>query len=382
MSPTTLSLPVAPLTATQSWQVQEVSDLDEFLGLCRHLERHHPTPFQHSHWLKHWYQNLGQACNVQPLMLRVRQAGEAADTLLLPLVRRRVGRCTFVEFADRGVTDYTGPLMRVGVTFDIDSSRTLWAALKAALPGCDVLHLHKLLPNQGQQANPLALALPVQPCALFGNQFTVLEDYEQWLISLGKRNRKEFERQWRVFTRYEAARLVCAQSVDEGLAMLRQLAAMQHLRRTETPGYFLDQPAFTNFYEDFLREHLPTGRCVVTALMVGDEMISGLLSVFDGHRFTMLRVAMGSEAWKPCAPGKLLLERSIRLMHARGCREFDFAIGDYTHKRAFDTRPLPLLDVTVALSWRGLPSQWAWWLKATLKRQPQLLRLAHRLRRP
>jgi CelD/BcsL family acetyltransferase involved in cellulose biosynthesis len=169
--------------------------------------------------------------------------------------------------------------------------------------------------------------------------------------------------------------------VEEGLAMLRQLAAMQHQRRTETPGYFLDRPEYVDFYECFLRDNLLSGRCVVTALMVGNEMISGLYSVFDGHRFTMLRVAMGAEVWKPCAPGKLLLERSVRHMHGLGCRAFDFAIGDYAHKRAFDTQPVPLLDATVALSWRGLPIQWAWQGKALIKRQPRLLSLVRRLRR-
>ena len=56
------------------------------------------------------------------------------------------------------------------------------------------------------------------------------EVYADWMQRLGKHVRKEFERQWRVFTRHADARFVRATTVDEGLHLLRQLAALQDLR--------------------------------------------------------------------------------------------------------------------------------------------------------
>ena len=38
-----------------------------------------------------------------------------------------------------------------------------------------------------------------------------------------------------------------------------------------------------------------------------------------------------------------------------GVREFDFSIGNYAYKRRFGVTRLPLVDVSAALSWRGMP---------------------------
>jgi CelD/BcsL family acetyltransferase involved in cellulose biosynthesis len=95
----------------------------------------------------------------------------------------------------------------------------------------------------------------------------------------------------------------------------------------------------------------------------------------------MLRVAMAGEAWRACAPGKLLLERSIAHMHASGCREFDFAIGDYRHKKVFMTTPLPLREACVALSLRGQPHRLHWGLKQAVKSRPSLRAFAELIRR-
>jgi CelD/BcsL family acetyltransferase involved in cellulose biosynthesis len=42
-------------------------------------------------------------------------------------------------------------------------------------------------------------------------------------------------------------------------------------------------------------------------------------------------------------------------LHRDGVREFDFSIGNYTYKRRFGVTRIPLVDLSAALSWRGLP---------------------------
>jgi CelD/BcsL family acetyltransferase involved in cellulose biosynthesis len=42
-------------------------------------------------------------------------------------------------------------------------------------------------------------------------------------------------------------------------------------------------------------------------------------------------------------------------LHRDGVRNFDFSIGNYAYKRRFGVAPLPLVDITAALSWRGMP---------------------------
>ena len=42
-------------------------------------------------------------------------------------------------------------------------------------------------------------------------------------------------------------------------------------------------------------------------------------------------------------------------LHEEGVRHFDLSIGNYDYKRRFGAKPLPLTDVSIALSWRGAP---------------------------
>ncbi len=61
-----------------------------------------------------------------------------------------------------------------------------------------------------------------------------------------------------------------------------------------------------------------------------------------------------------------------------GCRVFDFTIGDYAHKRRFEVSRVPLVDLTVALSARGLPRLGRDRAKVFVKRRPALARTARR----
>ena len=377
----TLDLPISGIYAHMPWRVDRLDDPEDFVQRCQRLQGSGPALFQHSSWLRSWYACLGQQDGVEPLLLSARPVGAQADALLIPLVKRREGLLTVVEHADGGITDYNAPVMREGSRFSGGDARALWAELRCALQGCDVLRLDKLAAGSGAQANPWLLMLPTRASELFGNRFRAHERYADWMTHIGKHARKEFERCWRVFNRSPDARFVMASHVDEGLALLRQLASLQHARQAETPGYRLAEPAYASFYEHFLRHNLDSGRCVMTALMDGEQMVAGLLSVFDGERFTMLRIAMAGEPWKACAPGKLLLERSIHAMHQRGCREFDFAIGDYQHKKAFCTTPYPLHQACVPLSLKGRAYHLGWQLKHAAKAHPRLLASARTLSR-
>jgi CelD/BcsL family acetyltransferase involved in cellulose biosynthesis len=69
----------------------------------------------------------------------------------------------------------------------------------------------------------------------------------------------------------------------------------------------------------------------------------------------MVRISNAGEKWSNCSPGRLIIERTMAALHKDGVREFDFSIGNYAYKRRFGVAPLPLVDITAALSWRGVP---------------------------
>ncbi|OAF05182.1 hypothetical protein AYJ54_22285 [Bradyrhizobium centrolobii] len=65
-------------------------------------------------------------------------------------------------------------------------------------------------------------------------------------------------------------------------------------------------------------------------------------------------------------------------LHAQGVRRFDLSIGNHDYKRRFGAVPLPLTDVSVALSWRGLPYVLRDHAAQGLRRHPRLAAYAAR----
>lgn len=63
-------------------------------------------------------------------------------------------------------------------------------------------------------------------------------------------------------------------------------------------------------------------------------------------------------------------------LHAEGVRRFDLSIGNQDYKRRFGAERVPLTDVSVALSWRGLPYAWRDHAAQGLRRCPALAAFA------
>ena len=111
---------------------------------------------------------------------------------------------------------------------------------------------------------------------------------------------------------------------------------------------------------------------MVSALTVGEEVVATLLGIRRGARYTMVRISNAGEKWSNCSPGRLIIERTMAALHQDGVREVDFSIGNYAYKRRFGVTRFPLVDITAALGWRGLPYAWRDRAVQKLHRHPRL----------
>jgi CelD/BcsL family acetyltransferase involved in cellulose biosynthesis len=111
---------------------------------------------------------------------------------------------------------------------------------------------------------------------------------------------------------------------------------------------------------------------VLSALTAGEEVVATLLGIRVGSRYVMVRISNAGEKWSNCSPGRLIIERTMAALHRDGVRQFDFSVGNYAYKRRFGVAPLPLADITAALSWRGLPHAWRDRAVHELRRHPRL----------
>jgi len=366
----------APSTPAGGFVAHASTDVEQFLSLWQSSRFAPPSAFQTAGWLRSWYATLGQIPGNTPVCVTVRHGEQ--PVILLPLVASRQGGISVVSFADEGVTDYNAALCGPVASDDIPA---LWTALRTALAGHDLLSIDKMMASPGDQPNPLAAAIPVQPCEMFGNYMLVDEDFDQWHRSLTKGVRKEFERTWRVFTRDPDCRFERITDPAKAEEFFEELEAQQRQRMAHAGDrYVLDKAPWRAMYQTRMREGLADGSVVLTALTCRGELVAGLYGICDGARYVALRITYAGEAWKHCVPGKLLLERTVHHLHGQGVRYIDFAIGDYFHKRVFGVSHTPLVDACVALSVKGVPKMLAWRFRRLLKRQQKLVALVRSLR--
>jgi CelD/BcsL family acetyltransferase involved in cellulose biosynthesis len=267
---------------------------------------------------------------------------------------------------------------------DAMAARLLWRDLLAALKripgGADLVRLRKMPVDLDGRPNPLALLDGANPCSLNGNVVTTGDDFDAYRYSLERTVRKELERSWRVFTRNPAATFKIAADRIEALWILATMEVQQGTRMQHLGlNFVLNEETCAAFYRNLVGENLRSGYAVLSALTVGDEVVATLLGIRSGSRYVMVRISNAGEKWSNCSPGRLIIERTMAALHKDGVRSFDFSIGNYAYKRRFGVAPLPLADITAALSWRGMPYVLRDRAVRELRRHPRLAALVGRV---
>ena len=318
------------------------------------------TPFQHPQWVAAWYGAFAETRGIVPLIAVITEAATGERAALLPLILRQQDGLRIVEFADLGLTDYNAPLLGPAAPRDIRSARRMWRDLLAALRklpgGADLIRLRKLPLDLDGRPNPLAILDAAGPCSLNGNLLITGEDYDAWRYQLERTARKELERSWRVFTRHPGAGFRLAADAAEALTFLATTEVQQGTRMQSLGlNFILNEAGCADFYRSLVRDGVAGGYAVVAALTAGEEIVATLLGIRTGPRYVMIRISNAGGQWSNCSPGRLIIERTMAALHEDGVREFDFSIGNYAYKRRFGVARTPLVDLSAALSWRGVP---------------------------
>ena len=228
------------------------------------------------------------------------------------------------------------------------------------------------------RVNPLSL-LTTSACALNGNVVTTGDDYDVWRFTLERTVRKELERSWRVFTRDPTTSFRVVTDQMQAQALLATMEVQQESRMAGLGLQFvLNADTASRFYRNLVAE-TGNGFVVLTALMAGDDVVAILLGIRDGDRYVMIRISNAGERWSNCSPGRLIIERTMAMLNADGIRHFDFSIGNYAYKRRFGVTLIPLVDLTVALTWRGWPHATRAFAAQWLQRHPRIDRKLRRV---
>lgn len=341
------------------FRVELIRDWDEAVAkLEGAMAQGRATPFQNRHWLGAWYRSFASSEAVRPLIVVVSDIGSRDVVAILPLCVRMQRGLRIAEFA--GSADYNAPILGPAATGSPEETAAWWRHLcreLARLPGgCDLVRFRKMPAAMAGWTNPLAALAGVQPSALTGHLVQVGDDYDAYRYSLEKTVRKELERSWRVFAKHDGAEFRQVHDIDAALRTFTALEAQQSARMHDLgQAYSLDDDNSAAFHRELIVRGLADGYVVVTALTAGEEVVATLLGIRTGAHYVMVRISNAGKAWSNCSPGRLVIERTMAMLHADGVRTFDFSVGSYDYKRRFGVSDVALVDLTAALSWRGWP---------------------------
>jgi len=337
----------------------------------------HRTAFQHGYWLDAWYAAFH---GVPPLIAVITDAATGRDIAIVPMfshVRRGI---RIVEFADLDVSDNNAPILACDASFDAAGAQAIGAAfvkgLRALPDRFDLLRLKKLPAYVGAKPNPLVSLGRLGSCSLNGNLVLTGDDYADYQASI---KRMQMPRCWRVFSRHAGARFEIATDVTRAYELLDVIDIQQHERMQQLGLRFVlnDEP-HARFYRDVARQGVAEGYAVISALVCDEGIVATTFGVRYGATYYLLRIGHAGKPWANCSPGLLVTERTMAALHAQGVRRFDLSIGNHDYKRRFGAEPVPLTDVSVALSWRGLPFVMRDHAAQGLRRHPRLAALAAR----
>ncbi|MBH5400515.1 GNAT family N-acetyltransferase [Bradyrhizobium sp. CNPSo 4010] len=335
------------------------------------------TAFQHADWLGAWY---GAFVDVAPLIAVISDAATGKDIAVVPMIHHVRRGIRIVEFPDLGVSDNNAPILARDAALDAGATdainKALIGALRALPDRLDLLRLKKMPAEVGGKPNPLVALGRIGSSSLNGNLVLMGDDYDDYQAAI---KRLQMPRGWRVFSRHAGARFEIAADVARAHELLDVMDLQQQARMQKLGSRFvLNDATHARFYREVVRRGLAEGHVMVSALVCDEGVVATAFGVRHGATYILLRISHAGDQWSSCSPGLLIIERTMAALHALGVRRFDLSIGNQAYKRRFGAARATLTDVSVALSWRGLPFAWRDHAAQGLRRCPKLAALAAR----
>lgn len=347
------------------YEIETWSDIEPIRSRWKAIESSGAsTPFQSYAWVSALLQSVGRSFDAEPhiVIVKDRKAGE--DLMLIPLVRRRAQLLQFLEIPDFKVSDYNSPIISRSIASDTSRVAEVWDAVIRSLPKSDILYLQKIPQILSDVPNPLVGLKGFRPECYSSWQLALDENFaELEKKTLSSSGRREIRRRTRRLEELGALRYVIPASEVERKALFDVLRQQRQSRFASLGrDNILTSPAHSSFYDLLLQSEFDQDVLTVHGLKVGDEVIATVFGLYWQKRFYMLMITMASGDCQKLAPGIVMIWRLIAHLHAKGCRTFDFTIGDEPYKRQLGATNCTLSEYFRARSPIGAPYALGLWL--------------------
>jgi CelD/BcsL family acetyltransferase involved in cellulose biosynthesis len=349
------------------------------------------TVFQTFEWLDAWHRHVGIRSGVRPAIVVGR--GAAGEILfLIPLAVRHTGLARELAFLGSDLCDYNAPLLaplfsdRVGRP----DFPALWREIARQLQDhprlhYDLVNLSKMPETVGAQNNPmLSLAVTAHPS---GAYLAHLDgDWESFYTAKRSSTTRRRDRTKRKrLAELGEVQLVTPQGKDEVTATLDTLMA-QKARAFARMGVanLFARSGYAEFYRAIATEPASSQMVHVSRLDVGRMPAATNFGLIHRGCYYHLLASYGDGEASRFGPGAAHLHDLMRIAIERGCRIFDFTIGDEPYKRDWSDTELKLYDHISFVSLRGAlvaaPLMALRRVKRAIKQTPALWALASKAR--
>ena len=345
------------------------------------------TPFQSFAWLSAWQRHVGALTGTRPAIIVGRRGSEVMFILPLAVERGRLTRR--LTFLGQDLCDYNAPLIARDFSRALGAEQfgALWREAlrliqaRAALRH-DMVVLEKMPRMLGMQSNPLlALEVRLHPSGAY--ETALGADWEAFYhAKRSSATRRRDRTKLKKLGELGAVRFV-ELTDDEIAATLEVLIAQKSkaFARMGVPNMFA-RPGYPAFFGDLARH----SRALVhlSRLDVGATWAAINLGLTFGDCYYHILASYDDGDVARFGPGAAHLRELMRYAIGRGCKRFDFTVGDEPYKREWCETEQQLFDHCAAATWRGIPAAagaLAWGrLKRAIKHSALFWKLAQRAR--
>ncbi|WP_158259821.1 GNAT family N-acetyltransferase [Phyllobacterium phragmitis] len=307
--------------------------------------------FQTKTFLDVWRATFGRSRGARVCLVEVRDAS-GNPVIFIPLCIRASKGAKILGFIDEGAADYNAPILfPVPWEWSRPLAEQLWEAVVAALPRFDVLILDKMPGDVEGLTNPLHLISDgPNDVSCHGTDLR-----RPWTdIQKAQPQHKTLMRKIRNLERIAPCQYVIASGKAERDEIVHALLKQKQRRFVEThvPG-FDAEPDKRAFFEEGTDIFAEAGMLHLSAIKVGDEIVSTLWGLVHGKRYYGILMSFEAGEWAKYSVGHIVNYRTLEWLHQNGFEYMDHGIGDEPWKLDHCEITVPLSKKTGTRTWRG-----------------------------
>lgn len=343
------------------------------------------SAYQAYPFLRIWFETIGRARGLRPMIVVARDAG-SRPVALLPFALTRRGPLRIARFLGGKESNFNLGLFRRDVSLDEPSIRKLLREVARAAPErIDLFHLCNQPKTFDGAANPLVFSASTHsPSFAYGTWLPAQASELETRSSADAR--KKLRKKQNRLEKLGAVGFEHAASGDRALQIADALLAQKSARLREASiDASFDRPEMREFVRRLCAAE-GEGALETHALIFDGRIVATYAGLAHGGRFSaMLNSYDMDEEIARSSPGDLLLQALLRNLVARQFTRFDLGIGEARYKNAICDETIELFDAITPASAMGALAapllRAALRAKRKIKQTPWMMQTLARLRR-